>query len=50
MLGVSGGHESLLKEYPPMHDLLIAVAFVVMIIAPALVATHAGAVETEERA
>jgi hypothetical protein len=33
-----------------MHDLLIALAFVAMVIAPALVAARSGATETEEKA
>ncbi len=33
-----------------MHDLLIALAFVAMILAPTLVAAHAGASDTEEKA
>jgi len=30
-----------------MHDLIVAVAFLVMVLAPCLVATHAGSSETE---
>lgn len=33
-----------------MHDLLTALAFLAMVIAPALVAAHSGAADSEERA
>jgi uncharacterized protein YraI len=38
------------KENTSMHDLLIALAFVAMVIAPALVAARSGAADTEENA
>jgi hypothetical protein len=36
------------KENPNMHDLLIALAFIGMVVAPALVAAKSGAEAAEE--
>ncbi len=47
MIRVWRGSSNPTKEIHPMHDILIALAFIGMVIAPAVVAAKSGSSETK---